>query len=167
MKARVLQTKIWQDDFFWSLTVAEKLLFIYYIANESITILNLYEVPDRKVVYDTGVDLETVQIAKRKFEGSGKLHFYKDWVYVTNAYRYQTYSGRRNVKSAISFYESLPNEVSDWFNNLPDTAYILSRYLPYSKSKSKSKPYPYNKPSISDEININEISDALDGKELN
>lgn len=121
MISRLLYTKIWKDSFFAGLDPLEKLLFIYYIANEKVNIIHLYESADRETMFDTGVTLQQLTRAKNKFQAEGKLHFFKDYVYIANASRYQTFSGEKNDKAKENLLRQIPNEVLNWFYKLADT----------------------------------------------
>ena len=121
MKAREIQTKIWADSFFSDLSSNEKLLFIYYLTSPLITIIHLYECPDKLVVFDTGVNKDIITEAKKKFEKSGKIHFFKDWVYLYNASRYQRFTGEKNDIAKERLFQQLPKNVIDWYNNINDT----------------------------------------------
>lgn len=127
MRTRIIQTKIWEDSYFSTLEPIEKLLFFYYITNPSITILFLYECPDKKVIFDTGVKIEDLQKAKAKFQEAGKIYFYKDFVYLANAYRYEEYSGEKNEKAKQTLIKQLKDDVYNWYLSL----------LPKSLSKDR------------------------------
>ncbi len=121
MIARLLYTKIWKDSFFAGLDPLEKLLFIYYIANEKVNTIHLYESADRETMFDTGVTPQQLERAKNKFQAAGKLHFFKDFVFIANASRYQTFTGEKNEEAKQKLLRQIPTEVLNWFYNLNDT----------------------------------------------
>ena len=120
MISRLIYSKIWTDDFFAELTPIEKLLFFYFLTNEKINILHLYEVPQREIAFDTGLTAEEIENTKNKFQAKGKLYFYKNYVYIANASRYQEYTGDKNEKAKLNLTRQLPKDVLDWYYNILD-----------------------------------------------
>ena len=118
MKTRILHTKIWKDDFFSSLTPTEKLLFIYYITNERVNIIHCYEITDREVTFDTGIDRGIIEVFKGKV--TGKIAFKDTYVFLLNANRYETYKGDRNDTAKEKLLKELPKSILDWYNNILD-----------------------------------------------
>lgn len=111
MKTRILYTKVWKDTFFCELSPAEKLLFVYLLTNENMNILHIYECSDRTVMFDTGITAQQLSIAKKKFTESGKVTFYKDYVYVKNADKYEDYKGDRYDKAKATLIRQIGSEV--------------------------------------------------------
>ena len=115
MKARILHTKIWEDEFFSNLTTAEKLLFVYLLTNESVDIIEIYEITTRKIMFDTGLSDETVRNAKKKIAESGKILFRGDYVLLRNAGKYQNFTGKLNDVAKTKSFGNLPLEIQRWF----------------------------------------------------
>lgn len=129
MISRLVYSKIWTDDFFAELTPSEKLLFLYFLTNEKINILHLYEVPAREIAFDTGLTLEEIDNIKNKFQAKEKLRFYKNYVYISNASRYQEYRGEKNESAKLKLTRQLPKDVLDWYYNLSDRG-IYTQSIP-------------------------------------
>ena len=78
MKARVVHTKIWDDNWFLSLSRSSRMLFIYLITNQSIGLSGIYELPDSKIIYQTG--LNSTELEQGKIDLKERVGFYKGWV---------------------------------------------------------------------------------------
>lgn len=145
MKARIMHTKIWTDSYFLELLPPEKLLFIYYLINPRITIIHLYECPDKIVALETGLDLKIIQAAKEKFQSAGKIYFFKNYIYIKNAIRYQKYKGQKNIIAAEKLLKEISKDILDWFRketNTPiDTSLILSIKQESENATTKQKHY--------------------------
>jgi hypothetical protein len=115
MKTRILHTKIYSDSFFIELTPIEKLLFIYLITNESVNIIHLYECPDRKIMFDTGLTKDQLIKAKDKFQDAGKIYFFKGYVFLKNSSKYETYAGGLNDKAKENAIAVLDQEIVSWY----------------------------------------------------
>jgi len=90
MKTRKVWTKIWKDEWYCHLSKSAKLLFIYLITNDNIGFTGCYELTDRQITFDTGIDKE---LQKTKTELSPKVKFYDGWVYVINCQGYNGFLG--------------------------------------------------------------------------
>lgn len=118
MKTRILHTKVWQDELVSELSPIQKLLFIYYITNDNIGLTGIYEITDRQVSFDTGLSKTQIAEAKTLFEKSGKLFFYKNWVYVINAQRLNGFHGEK-LNTAIKKEKALiPVDISSYFDRV-------------------------------------------------
>ena len=124
MVSRLIYSKIWTDEFFTELTPSEKLLFFYFLTNEKINIIHIFELPLRTIMFDTGLTAEDIENAKNKFQAKGKLHFFKNYVYITNAWRYQEFGGVKNDIAKQKQLRQLPKEVLAWYYSIRDTSMI-------------------------------------------
>jgi len=129
MKTRIVHTKIYKDSYFVGLSTEERLLFIYYITNEHINILGLYECPDRIVEFETGINQDLIQKIKLKLEQDEKIFFRGDWVFIKNAYRYQKYKGAKNEKAKADVFNALSRDLKDWIMD------IIKKYSSYPLSE--------------------------------
>lgn len=136
MKTRILHTKFWKDSFVAELTPVEKLIFNYLLTNENITILHLYECSDREIMFDTGATKDQVTRAKEKLQEAGKVFFYKDYILLGNADRYESYMGERNDVAKEKLKKELPKDVLDWYNNISDRG-IEGVYIPSINHKQE------------------------------
>jgi hypothetical protein len=121
MKTRIIHTKFWKDDFVSSLTPEEKLIFNFYITNEGVNILHLYELPDREIIFYTGVSEATLKTAKEKLQKAGKLFFNDNFVFLKNADRYENFSGEKNDKAKVVILKEVPIKIKDWYNKIKNT----------------------------------------------
>ena len=59
-KLRSINTHFWDDNYIVELDPIEKLMFLYLITNPLTTIAGAYELPLRRIAFDTGIDREMV-----------------------------------------------------------------------------------------------------------
>lgn len=121
MKTRIIHTKFWADGYVSSLTPQEKIIFLYYLTNEKVNIIHLYECPDRYVLLDTGVSRGVLEACKEKLQRDGKIRFYKDYVLLVNADKYESYKGKDNETAKDKLMQELSQDVLDWYINIKDT----------------------------------------------
>lgn len=160
MKTRILYTEIWQDDFFSELNPSEKLLYIYYLTNDSVNIIHLYRCQPMRVSADTGIDTPIVLKAQQKFEEAGKIFFKNGYVYLKNAHRFESYVGEKNEIAKDKLFNRLSNEIIDWYSNICDRG--IDR-VPIGtrnkKSETRKKKLDFDELD-SDEI-ANEVANGL------
>lgn len=142
---RQIHTQIWRDNWFLDLEPDEKLLFIYLFSNDNSNLAGIYELHERIIQLETGLDRKRINEIISKLEGDGKV-FYRDGVvWIVNMQKYHSNAGekvRRNIELII---EGIPDcEVKQKYciyngiaieNTLSEKKDTLS----YSKSKSKLK----------------------------
>lgn len=120
MKTRIIQTKFWADDYVSSLPTEGKLLFLYYLTNDKVNIIHCYECSDKYVIADTGINQKDLSLYKGKFQKDHKILFYKGYVKLLNANKYETYTGKNDFAKARLLTE-MAADVLDWYNNIFDT----------------------------------------------
>jgi hypothetical protein len=113
--ARIIHTKFWRDDFIFELDPMGKLLFIYLITNPAVNLMGCYELPSKFISLDTGLSSEEVARYKQQIEESGKIRFYKSWIYLVNSHRYHKFTGEKNDIARSRQYERFPKDVQEWY----------------------------------------------------
>lgn len=149
MRFRTVHTKIWQDEWFSSLSRASKLVFIYLITNRSIGMSGIYELPDRVICFDTGLNQSEIDPVKEEL--APKVSFFKGWVFVKNSTRYNTFKGKKLEVAKNNEVSLVPLDVK--------------KALVEGKDDRVSIPHRYpSDTSISSPININIRKGGVGGK---
>lgn len=170
MKTRIIHTKFWDDGLVSEFDVSTKIFFIYYFTNELIGLTGIYEVTDRRVVFDTGLMQDQLKVSKEKLSKTNRIYFYKDWVYVINAQRLGGYRGEKIHSAVLKEINRIPPGIYNHFSNSVSMPYVYPIDTPINK-----KPETINQQSeiiINEEENIKkkdgyeistkEIDDAFD-----
>lgn len=114
MKTRIIHTDIhFKDDWFYSLSIGYRYLFIYLFTNSYIGQTGAYKLPERVILLETGASKKEWQGARSLFEKEGKVKFIGDYVVVLNARKHANYSGPKNEGAYRKEFNSLPPEVRD------------------------------------------------------
>lgn len=146
---RQIHTKIWRDNWFLELDADEKLLFIYLFSNDNTNLAGIYELNDRIIQLETGLDKTRIHEILAKFEEANKVHFKGGIVWIVNMSKYHSNTGEKAQKNIASIIADLPDcEIKQKYcitNGItPDNTVSIPHVYPidtlsYSKSKSKSK----------------------------
>ena len=89
-KQRIVNTKFWDDSYITRLTPTEKLLFLYLITNPLTNISGVYELPLKRVAFDTGISPDRADAIFQKLEKDGKLIIADGWVGIVNFIKHQS-----------------------------------------------------------------------------
>jgi len=150
MKQRKIWTKIWKDNWFYSLSQNARLLFLYLITNESIGFTGCYEISDRQITFDTKI----YSLDKIKEELSPKIRFYNGWVYVVNSQGYNGFVGESFEVAIDKEKNSIPENIKNTLiegKEYPTPTYTPPSGWEYSSSNNTSSNNNY--------ININNIKE--------
>jgi DnaD/phage-associated family protein len=162
---RQIHTQIWRDNWFLDLEPDEKLLFIYLFSNDNSNLAGLYELHERIVALETGLDIKRINEIVSKLEGDGKI-FYRDGVvWIVNMQKYHSNAGEKVRRSIGIIIDGIPDcevkqkyciyngieaentlsekkdtlsEKKDTLSEKKDTLSKIKNTLSYSKSNSKS-----------------------------
>lgn len=113
MKTRIIYTKFWKDEYIGGLNLSEKVLFLYLLTNEHVGLSDIYELSDRIILFDTGLNKEQLENAKQKFEKDGKFRFVKGYIRICNGERYNRYLGDRNAVAMEKERNLIPKGILD------------------------------------------------------
>lgn len=99
-KKRYINTKFWDDNYIINLDPIEKLLFLYFLTNPLTDICGVYEIPLRRISFDTGIDKDMVLKILERFTADRKIFYIKNsWIYIKNFAKHQAVND--SVKKGI------------------------------------------------------------------
>ena len=139
-KQRYINTRFWDDGYIATLDPLEKLLFIYFLTNPLTEICGAYEIPLRRVAFDTGIDADMVLKIVGRFADADKIIYRDGWVLVCNFIRHQSSNPKidKGVASAVS-------RCPDWIKDRLSIAYDSLSHLNLnsnSNTNSMAEPIP-------------------------
>lgn len=134
MKTRIIHTKIWKDPWFINLPRASSRLFFYLITCESNNICGVFELSDRQILFDTGLNSGELEQAKKDIQK--KAIFYKGWVKLPNSSKYNNYVTNTKLEKAYKKELALVPDVVSKFMKGYDTSMDTSIYT-INNHKSK------------------------------
>jgi len=156
-KSRMINTSIWDDDYFVDLTPEQKLSWFYLLTNPSADLRPFFQLPSAKISeFRLGTDFKS-HIAK--FEIDGKIKLMDGYVFIINWEKHQALTD--NMKKGIqNGLNDLPDKIKDCFNKLT-LAFIDSR-IPNPSEPFRRVTQPFRTlPNPSDnriELNLTELN---------
>lgn len=136
-KQRIVNTRFWDDAYIARLSPTEKLLFLYLLTSPLTTIAGVYELPVKRVAFDTGLALKEIAQGFSKLERDGKIIRQEDWVAIVNFVGHQTL----NPKVRQGIILELNRSPAELVRQLPDAVRSLCAgldRLSHSNSNSNS-----------------------------
>lgn len=106
-KLKSINTSIWSDPWFESISNEAKLLFLYLITNDHNNMLGIYELSIRKISFETGISKDIVEEELKMFEEAGKIKYRENYIILINFLKHQKFNGNMK-KSAIDVHNLLP-----------------------------------------------------------
>jgi len=110
-KARVINTRFWDDHYTADLDPIEKLLFLYILTNTSTNISGVYEIPLKKIANETGIDKEMVQKILERFDRDNKVFYVEGWMWVKNFIKNQNQKSPLVQKGIETELKAVPSHI--------------------------------------------------------
>lgn len=109
---------MWRDEWFASRSIHAKLLFFYCFTNSYIGFTGIYELPDRVILFDTG--LNENELAQAKENLREKVIFYNGWACVINAEKLDPIRGEKNSLHIArnKELENIPQNIISYFTQV-------------------------------------------------
>lgn len=114
MKTRLLHTDFWIDDQVSDLSVSTKFLYMYLFTNPHIGTVPIYKLSNKVISFETGLTISQIEQGKISLQELGKVKFYRDFVYILNADRYNKYHlGKKTSVNYRKEFSAIPEEVKE------------------------------------------------------
>lgn len=88
-KQRYINTKFWDDSYISNLDPSEKLIFLYCLTNPCTNISGAYEIPLKRIAFDTGFDCDMLLKIFSRFERDDKIIYKDNWIVILNFIKHQ------------------------------------------------------------------------------
>ncbi len=131
----MVDTKFWDDSYIVGLKPMEKLVFLYLLTTPLTNISGVYELPLRRVAFDTGIPADRVEATFQKFESDGKVIFSEGWVTIVNFIKHQKLNPKNKI-GVISALNKAPKHITDRLSIDYQTPSIGLQSLSHLKSNS-------------------------------
>jgi hypothetical protein len=141
-KARVVNTRFWDDHYTSNLDPVEKLMFLYFLTNTSTNICGIYECPLKKVAMDTGIDKDMVVKIIDRFTKDGKIYYVEGWVGIKNFVKNQNQRSPQVIKGIENEITAIPKDIMDKMIGLGYPMDTVSYLIQSNLIKSNTKYNP-------------------------
>jgi len=159
-KLRSVNTHFWNDSFIQELTSNEKLLFLYFLTNPLTNILGIYEITLKRISFDTGITINTIEKTLEHFERLKKVFYISNFIILPNFLKNQSMNTKMKI-GAINIFFDLPEKIKQLFDFQEDNidfdtlSYAIIHFDNKNMNKNKNKNMNSN---IKIEKNIDPLS---------
>jgi hypothetical protein len=123
MKTRIIQTRFYEDTKVSGLSYEAQNLFMYFLTCPYINISGIFELSDRKIIFEHKCTEKQLEKAKDELERN-KLVIFKDgWIFVVNAEKNNKYrNSPLNEQAYQRELERIPVNVKEYFDSSMDSS---------------------------------------------
>jgi len=119
MKTRMLYTRFWQDEVIQGLSLEAQHLYVYLLTCPHINLTAIFQLTPAYIKLECKLSLSQIKEAKKELQKKERVFFYKSWVYIPRADKYNKYSlGEKTGVAYIKELEKLPAEVLNYIHTL-------------------------------------------------
>lgn len=93
-KKRYIADSFWSDSWIEDLDPLEKYLFLYLLTNQYVSVSGIYELKEKRMAFETGIDRDMVIKILGRFQDAGKIFYEDGMVFIVNFIKNQ------NIKNA-------------------------------------------------------------------
>lgn len=111
MSHRYVSDSFWTDPYIDGLDPSEKLLFLYLLTNPLCNIAGIYEIPSKRISFETGFERDMVDKLLSRFEKDEKIIKIDDWIVIVNYTKHQVYKNPSVTKGIQRIINELPKKV--------------------------------------------------------
>lgn len=133
---RYVNTKFWDDNYIATLDPSEKLVFLYFLTNPLTNLCGIYEISLKRIISDTGFNIDTVNLIIDRFNREGKIVYFKGWIFVKNHVKNQRYKGEKIEIAIKKELSRIPRDILAIFKDfkIPHPYTIDTLSIPHDKN---------------------------------
>jgi hypothetical protein len=125
---RYISTSFWDDAWIQTLDPSEKLLYLYLMTNPLTNIAGVYKITKRRMSFDTGYNIDTLDKILERFQRDGKAYLYGEYMIIPSWPKHQQYEKRSKIRAGIEkTLEIIPDEVKKYMVSI-GYAYPIKGY---------------------------------------
>jgi hypothetical protein len=127
-KRRYVDTSFWDDNYITNLDPIEKLLFLYFLTNPLTNIGWVYELPIRRICFDTWIDKDMTNKIIDRFSKSWKIYYIDWWIYIRNFQKHQNLDNSKIKEWINRIKQEIPRSILEkiW---VIDESYMSHRWV--------------------------------------
>lgn len=107
-RKRYVLTSFWNDSWVQTLPMEQKLFYLYLLTNPLTNVAGVYEITERRISFDTGIEENDVKAYIKVFRDAGKIEYVDGYVILLNFLKYQNVGNAKIYTSICKTIDSLP-----------------------------------------------------------
>ena len=95
---------------------------MYLLTNQAINLVGIFQLSDKRIALDTGLEVKEIVIAKEELTRGKKVFFCDGWIYVVNAFKNNRYWRNYKVHDAWhNEFTSISEKALEYFSSARGT----------------------------------------------
>ena len=116
---RQIHVKIWKDNWFLDLDPKEKLLYIYLFSNDLTSLSGIYQISQKVIAFETGLNNQWIAKALSNFQTQGKIEYEDGYIWLKKLRKYHETSSH-----------TVQIRIKNDLDNIPDIP-LKAQYISY------------------------------------
>lgn len=137
---RYISSSFWSDDWVDSLSVKEKLTYLYLLTNDSTSICGVYTLTVKRIKDDTGISREEIQEILQKFADDKKAYYVDEYIILPNWLKHQHLNNESVKLGTIRALKALPNNIIAFLREADHFYYNVDDLLGPKKEAKQPQP---------------------------
>ena len=128
-KQRLVNTRLWSDNWIRRINPLDRYLFLYLLTNEHTNISGIYELPITTMAFETGIDerdLEKSMLPKLE----PKVYYIDGWICIKNFQKHQSGDSEKIKIGIKSEMDRIPQEIKKKINDTLSIPYVYPMDTP-------------------------------------
>ena len=106
---RQIHVKIWKDNWFLDLIPEEKLLWVYLFSNDLTSLSGIYQISQKVIAFETGLDIDWVADTLKNFQSQSKLEYEDGYIWIKKLRKYHETSSPKVQTHIRNDLDSIPD----------------------------------------------------------
>jgi len=166
---RYISSSFWSDDWVDSLSIKEKLLYMYLLTNEHTNIAGVYKITVKRIKDDTGITRAEVESALAKFSKNKKAFYINEYIIIPKWPKHQKLGERGTLRLGVNtILKNLPQNIKDFIMQPGNYEYDISflsvnsdtPYIPHIEKEQKPDGVSIPPNALSDDSDVDLDSDS-------
>jgi|GEM_PF-1446637 len=137
---RYISSSFWSDDWIDSLTVKEKLIYLYLLTNDSTSISGVYKLTVKRIKDDTGIAREEITDILQKFAANKKAYYVDEYIILPNWLKHQHLNNESVKLGTIRALKALPRRIITFLREPEHFYYDVDALLGTKKEAKEPEP---------------------------
>ena len=137
---RYISSSFWSDDWIDSLTVKEKLIYLYLLTNDSTSISGVYKLTVKRIKDDTGIAREEITDILQKFAADKKAYYVDEYIILPNWLKHQHLNNESVKLGTIRALKALPRHIIAFLREPEHFYYDVDALLGTKKEAKEPEP---------------------------
>ena len=163
---RYISSSFWSDDWVDSLSVKEKLVYLYLLTNDNTSICGVYKLTIKRIKDDTSISRQKITDILQKFADDKKAYYVDEYIVLPNWLKHQHLNNESVRLGTIRALKALPDHIIAFLREPCHFYYNIDDFLS-TKKEAKAAQSARNTGKIAPEQAVPESENSVENHTSN